>query len=84
MNGGRYVAAAVRWPAGESVCLDAVTHPRPHGIGLAESALIDEKGPLGSSTQCLPDCGRGDGAGPWRWAVCAVRVRRFAPAAEVP
>lgn len=42
-----------RQPAGEWVCLDAVTHPQPHGIGLAESELFDEKGPLGRSTQTL-------------------------------
>ncbi|WP_459549874.1 thioesterase family protein [Nocardia sp. X0981] len=42
-----------RQPVGEWVCLDAVTHPQPHGIGLAESALFDEKGPLGRSTQTL-------------------------------
>jgi len=42
-----------RQPAGEWVCLDAVTYPQPHGIGLAESALFDEKGPLGRSTQTL-------------------------------
>lgn len=42
-----------RQPVGEWVCLDAVTHPQPHGIGLAESALFDESGPLGRSTQTL-------------------------------
>lgn len=42
-----------RQPVGEWVCLDAVTHPQPGGIGLAESALFDEKGPLGRSTQTL-------------------------------
>ncbi|MFR9750650.1 thioesterase family protein [Nocardia sp. 004] len=42
-----------RQPEGEWVCLDAVTHPQPYGIGLAESALYDEKGPLGRSTQTL-------------------------------
>ncbi|MFD3743962.1 thioesterase family protein [Nocardia sp. NPDC058633] len=42
-----------RQPAGEWVCLDAVTYPQPHGIGLAESALSDETGPLGRSTQTL-------------------------------
>ncbi|MFD4406929.1 hypothetical protein ACFWPH_29605 [Nocardia sp. NPDC058499] len=59
MNGGRGVAAVVRQSAGEWVCLDAVTHPQPHGIGLAESALFDEKGPLGRSTQSPPHCGEG-------------------------
>ncbi|WP_249644058.1 thioesterase family protein [Nocardia sputi] len=42
-----------RQPAGEWVCLDAVTYPQPHGMGMAESALYDEKGPLGRSTQTL-------------------------------
>ncbi|WP_227997373.1 thioesterase family protein [Nocardia australiensis] len=42
-----------RQPVGEWVCLDANTHPQPHGIGLAESALFDDKGPLGRSTQTL-------------------------------
>ena len=42
-----------RQPAGEWVCLDAATYPQPHGIGLAEAALYDEKGPLGRSTQTL-------------------------------
>ncbi|APE37533.1 hypothetical protein BOX37_30425 [Nocardia mangyaensis] len=42
-----------RQPVGEWVCLDAVTHPQPHGIGMAESALFDEQGPLGRSTQTL-------------------------------
>ncbi|WP_345494467.1 thioesterase family protein [Nocardia callitridis] len=42
-----------RHPEGEWVCLDATTLPQPHGIGLAESALYDEKGPLGRSTQTL-------------------------------
>ncbi|MET7770753.1 thioesterase family protein [Nocardia sp. NPDC005366] len=42
-----------RQPAGEWVCLDAVTYPQPHGIGLAESVLFDEKGPLGRGTQTL-------------------------------
>ncbi|WP_199742575.1 thioesterase family protein [Nocardia stercoris] len=42
-----------RQPVGEWICLDAVTHPQPHGIGLAESALFDRTGPLGRSTQTL-------------------------------
>ena len=42
-----------RQPVGEWVCLDAATYPQPHGIGLAESALYDEQGPLGRSTQTL-------------------------------
>ncbi|NKX87679.1 thioesterase family protein [Nocardia coubleae] len=48
-----------RQPVGEWVCLDAVTHPQPHGIGLAESALFDETGPIGRSTQTLLIAPRG-------------------------
>ncbi|MFF2085234.1 thioesterase family protein [Nocardia sp. NPDC058176] len=48
-----------RQPVGEWVCLDAVTHPQPHGIGMAESALFDETGPLGRSTQTLLVAPRG-------------------------
>ncbi|MFC9278334.1 thioesterase family protein [Streptomyces collinus] len=42
-----------RHPQGEWVCLDARTMVDGAGIGLAESALHDEKGPLGRSTQSL-------------------------------
>lgn len=42
-----------RQPVGEWVCLDAVTLPQPHGIGLADAALYDETGPLGRSVQTL-------------------------------
>ncbi|MFF0544674.1 thioesterase family protein [Nocardia thailandica] len=42
-----------RMPEGEWVCLDAVTHPQPHGIGLAESQLFDQSGPIGRGTQTL-------------------------------
>lgn len=42
-----------RLPVGEWVCLDAVTHVGPHGVGLAESMLFDERGPLGRATQLL-------------------------------
>ncbi|MFF3934918.1 thioesterase family protein [Streptomyces phaeofaciens] len=42
-----------RHPEGEWVCLDARTLVDGAGIGLAESALHDEKGPLGRSTQSL-------------------------------
>ncbi|WP_316576290.1 thioesterase family protein [Nocardia canadensis] len=48
-----------RQPVGEWVCLDAVTHPQPHGIGLAESAIFDETGPIGRSTQTLLIAPRG-------------------------
>jgi acyl-CoA thioesterase len=42
-----------RLPAGEWVCLDAVTRIEPHGIGLATSDLYDERGPIGRSLQSL-------------------------------
>ncbi|MEU1518499.1 thioesterase family protein [Streptomyces sp. NPDC005811] len=48
-----------RHPEGEWVCLDARTMVDAAGIGLAESALHDEKGPLGRSTQSLYVAPRG-------------------------
>ena len=39
-------------PIGEWVCL-AVTLPQGDGIGLADTALWDEKGPIGRATQTL-------------------------------
>ncbi|MEV0248407.1 thioesterase family protein [Nocardia sp. NPDC050712] len=42
-----------REPAGEWVCLDAATYPDRSGVGLAESRLFDEKGPLGRGVQTL-------------------------------
>ena len=42
-----------RLPAGEWVCLDAVTIPEPTGIGLADTALSDERGPIGRALQTL-------------------------------
>jgi hypothetical protein len=42
-----------RHPAGEWVALEAVTHVGSEGIGLAESRLWDERGPLGRSLQSL-------------------------------
>jgi CheY-like chemotaxis protein len=42
-----------RYPVGEWVCLDAVTYPQPTGIGLAESWLFDEQGPIGRAAQSL-------------------------------
>ncbi len=42
-----------RLPVGEWVCLDAVSRLEGHGVGLAESALWDEAGPLGRSLQSL-------------------------------
>ena len=42
-----------RYPAGEWVCLDAVTFVQPHGIGMAESRIYDEQGPIGRAVQSL-------------------------------
>ena len=42
-----------RLPVGEWVCLEAVTLPGPDGIGLAESALHDERGRIGRALQSL-------------------------------
>ena len=42
-----------RLPAGEWVCLDAVTTIQPHGIGLAETRLFDERGVIGRGVQSL-------------------------------
>lgn len=43
----------VRVPVGEWVCLDASTQVSDEGIGLAQSELWDEKGPIGRSLQSL-------------------------------
>lgn len=42
-----------RLPAGEWVCLDAVTLPEPDGVGMADTALFDERGALGRAAQTL-------------------------------
>ena len=42
-----------RMPAGEWVCLDAITIPEPTGVGLADTALSDERGPIGRALQTL-------------------------------
>jgi hypothetical protein len=42
-----------RMPAGEWVCVDAVTRPEPSGIGTAESVLFDERGRIGRAAQSL-------------------------------
>ena len=42
-----------RLPAGEWVGLEATTTPQPSGIGLADTALWDERGPLGRALQTL-------------------------------
>ena len=42
-----------RMPQGEWVCLDAVTLPEPNGLGMADTRLLDEAGPLGRAAQTL-------------------------------
>lgn len=42
-----------RYPEGEWVCLDSVTRIEHDGVGLAQSRLSDERGPIGSSLQSL-------------------------------
>jgi Thioesterase-like superfamily len=42
-----------RLPEGEWVCLDAVTLPEPNGIGMADTKLFDERGPIGRAAQTL-------------------------------
>lgn len=41
------------YPSTEWVCLDAITWPQHHGVGLAESRLWGEQGALGRSLQSL-------------------------------
>lgn len=42
-----------RLPAGEWVCLDSLTVPEATGIGLSDTLLYDERGPLGRAAQSL-------------------------------
>ena len=42
-----------RHPQGEWICLDSVTHIQSNGVGLAETRLSDERGPIGCSMQSL-------------------------------
>jgi Thioesterase-like superfamily len=42
-----------RMPEGEWVCLDAITIPEPTGVGLADTALYDIRGPIGRGMQTL-------------------------------
>ncbi len=42
-----------RMPAGVWVCLDSVTVPEPTGVGLTDSMLFDELGPIGRAAQSL-------------------------------
>ncbi len=47
-----------RMPEGEWICVDAVTRPRPNGIGSAESELCDRRGRIGRGVQTLLFAGR--------------------------
>jgi hypothetical protein len=42
-----------RLPDGEWLCLDAVTFAVPNGVGLSDTLLLDERGPLGRALQTL-------------------------------
>jgi hypothetical protein len=42
-----------RMPQGEWVCLDAVTIPESNGVGIADTALFDERGQIGRAAQTL-------------------------------
>ena len=42
-----------RPPEGEWICLDAVTHAEPDGVGLTDTLLHDSRGPIGRATQSL-------------------------------
>jgi Thioesterase-like superfamily len=42
-----------RMPAGEWVCLDAVTFPETTGVGMADTRLLDERGQIGRAVQTL-------------------------------
>jgi hypothetical protein len=42
-----------RMPVGEWICLDAVTRPHPNGVGIADTLLLDERGPIGRGLQSL-------------------------------
>ncbi len=42
-----------RHPAGEWVCLESGAWANPHGVGMAETRLHDERGPIGRAVQTL-------------------------------
>ncbi|MGZ5313336.1 MAG: thioesterase family protein [Solirubrobacterales bacterium] len=42
-----------RMPEGEWVCLDAVTRTERHGVGIADTLLLDRCGPIGRAAQTL-------------------------------
>ena len=52
-----------RLPRGEWVCLDAVTIPERSGLGIADTALYDEVGPIGRAAQTLLVAAREGAAG---------------------
>ena len=60
LDWGRYLFINVdltvhlsRLPDTEWVCLDAITIPEPTGVGIADTALYDERGPIGRAAQTL-------------------------------
>lgn len=42
-----------RHPVGEWICLESGAWVQPHGVGLAETRLHDERGPIGHAAQSL-------------------------------
>jgi hypothetical protein len=42
-----------RVASGEWICLDSTTIPDPSGVGITDTALYDERGPLGRAAQTL-------------------------------
>jgi hypothetical protein len=42
-----------RVPEGEWVCMDAITIPEAEGVGISDTALYDERGPIGRAVQTL-------------------------------
>jgi len=50
-----------RMPEGEWVCLDAVTLPQANGVGMSDTALFDQHGPIGRAAQTLLVDRRGPG-----------------------
>jgi hypothetical protein len=42
-----------RLPEGDWVCLDSVTYPEGSGIGMTDTTLYDERGPIGHALQTL-------------------------------
>ena len=48
-----------RLPTGEWIGLDAMSHAEPDGIGLTDTTVHDERGPLGRVTQSLVIAERG-------------------------